>query len=58
MKGILPSLAGLMVCASTLHSGAADPEGFLQSKTAEEFTRLSRRAGHHRHVARGPQDLV
>ena len=36
MKGILPSLAGLMVCASTLHSSAADPEGFLQSKTAEE----------------------
>jgi hypothetical protein len=36
MKGILPSLASLMLCASTLHSGAADTEGFLQSKAAEE----------------------
>ena len=36
MKGILPSLAGLMICASTLHGGAADPDGFLQSKIAKD----------------------
>jgi hypothetical protein len=35
MKGILPSLAGLMLIASTLHSGAA--ECLLQSKSSKNL---------------------
>jgi hypothetical protein len=35
MEGILPSLAGLIVCVP-LHTGATDPESVLRSKTAEE----------------------
>jgi hypothetical protein len=37
MKGILLVLPGLVLCAATLHSAAADPAVPLQTKTGEEL---------------------
>ena len=37
MKGILLVLPGVMLCAATLHSAAADPAVPLQTKTGEEL---------------------
>jgi hypothetical protein len=37
MKGVLPSLTGIMLCAATLHVGAADPAAPLQTKQGAEL---------------------
>ena len=37
MKGILLVLPGVMLCAATLHSAAADPAVLLETKTGEEL---------------------